>query len=75
MSKKTPHFSLAGLSCPTCGKKKLIDVVEDVTLSRGRFVPKLAHARCTACGERLFDPAAMEKIEALRKRAAERKRG
>jgi YgiT-type zinc finger domain-containing protein len=74
MAESSPHFSFSRLSCPTCGKKKLIDVVEDVTLSRGRFVPKLAHSRCTACGERLFDPAAMDKIESLRHKG-ERKRG
>lgn len=49
--------------CPVCGRKALLDVVEDCRLSGGRQVRRLRHTRCEGCGERFFDVAAMKAIE------------
>jgi len=57
----------ASLPCPLCGRRALADVVEDCALSGGRLVRRLRHVRCTSCGERYFDVAAMATIEALEK--------
>lgn len=63
----------ASLPCPVCGRRALADVVEDCELSGGRFVKQLRHTRCTSCGERFFDVAAMTAIEAARKPSARRR--
>lgn len=54
---------LTRVPCPVCGRKALLDVVEDCRLSGGRRVRRLRHTRCEACGERFFDVAAMKAIE------------
>ena len=53
----------SSLTCPMCGRRGLIDVVEDCELSGGRLVKRLRHTRCRFCGERFFDVAAMTVIE------------
>ncbi len=51
----------------------LADVVEDCDLSGGRLIKQLRHTRCTSCGERFFDVAAMTIIEAARKPSARKR--
>ena len=63
----------ASLACSACGRRGLVDVVEDCELSAGRVVKKLRHIRCKFCGERFFDVAAMTAIEAA-SRPSSRKR-
>jgi len=63
----------ASLPCPVCGRRALADVVEDCELPGGRFIKHLRHTRCTSCGERFFDVAAMTAIEAARKPSARRR--
>jgi hypothetical protein len=48
-------------------------VVEDCELSVGRLVKQLRHTRCKSFGERFFDVAAMDAIEAARKPSARRR--
>lgn len=63
----------ASLPCPVCGRMSLADVVEDCDLSGGRLIKQLRHTRCTSCGERFFDVAAMTIIEAARKPSARKR--
>ena len=56
-------------TCPTCGSKRIRRVRRTVTRSsRGRryTVPNLTFHECPDCGEQVYSPAAMEKIEANR---------
>ncbi len=56
-------------TCPTCGSRRIRRVRRTVTRkSRGkRFtVPNLTFHECPACGEQVYSPEAMEKIEAHR---------
>jgi YgiT-type zinc finger domain-containing protein len=53
--------------CPTCGsaeirvvKRDLERTVKGITYT----VPALEFEECPVCGEKVFDPAAMRKIEA-----------
>jgi len=55
--------------CWECGRKTLCWVVEDYMLEQGTRVPDLEHLKCSACGERGFDLAAMRKIGAYREKA------
>jgi len=54
--------------CPTCGSSDIKKVKRDWT---GNFkgqqyiVPSLEFYECPHCGERIFDRAAMRKIEAI----------
>lgn len=65
-------------ACPTCGKRRVIRVTEDVTLSvgrRGHCFEDVPHERCLACGERIFDLETSSKFDAVlskkrRRRAA-----
>ena len=55
--------------CPTCGSGKIKKVRKNLRReTRGipYVVPRLAFWECPECGERLFDHAAMQKIEAHR---------
>lgn len=57
--------------CPTCGSDRIRQVRRSWTgawKSLPYRVPNLRFYECPACGERLFDPAAMRKIEAHRPR-------
>jgi len=44
--------------CPTCGSNRVIKTEDDVLFRVGRRkyrFPHVAHERCLACGERIFD--------------------
>ena len=55
-------------TCPTCGRKSLRSVREDVRFSSGRTFRDVPHLVCTAtaCGERLFDHDSLLVIEEQR---------
>ena len=56
-------------TCPTCGSKRIRRVRRTVTRqSRGKpfTVPQLDFHECPACGEQVYSPDAMAKIEACR---------
>ncbi len=69
---------IASGACPTCGKRRVVSVTEDVTLSAGRRThcfEDVLHERCLACGERIFDLDTSSKFDAVlakkrRRRAA-----
>jgi YgiT-type zinc finger domain-containing protein len=53
--------------CPTCGSKKIKRLKRDwVDEFQGQTytVPDLEFHECPDCGERIYDPEAMRKIEA-----------
>ena len=53
--------------CPTCGSKKLKKVRRDFAgeiQGQKYTVPDLEFYECADCGERIYDPQAMRKIEA-----------
>ena len=54
------------LLCPDCGKVELVTVVETCRLADGLTVQKLRHYKCRSCGARLFDDAAMHRIQQQR---------
>ena len=54
--------------CPTCGSAKIRRVRKTVTRTHAGqtyTVPDLAFSECPACGERVYDRAALRRIEAL----------
>lgn len=59
--------------CPSCGSKKIKKVRKAV---RGRFkgrpytAPNVEFHECPDCGERIYGPEAMRKIEAHRAKPA-----
>lgn len=56
-------------TCPTCGSRRIRRVRKTLTRkSRGKryTVPHLTFHECPNCGEQVFSPEAMEKIEAHR---------
>ena len=56
-------------TCPSCGSRRIRRVRKTVTRkSRGRSytVPNLTFHECPDCGEQVYSPEAMEKIEAHR---------
>jgi YgiT-type zinc finger domain-containing protein len=58
-------------TCPTCGSRRIRRVRRTVTRkSRGKpfTVPHLTFHECPDCGEQVYGPEAMEKIEAHRPR-------
>jgi YgiT-type zinc finger domain-containing protein len=59
-------------TCPTCGSKRIRKVKRTVTrTSRGRqfTVPQLTFHECPVCGEQVYSPEAMDKIEAHRSKS------
>jgi YgiT-type zinc finger domain-containing protein len=55
--------------CPTCGRHSIQPKVATVITHVGRRevqVPDVALEECTACGERLYDLAAMRTLAAAR---------
>jgi YgiT-type zinc finger domain-containing protein len=53
--------------CPSCGSRRIAKVRRSVTRSyKGRryVVPDLEFHECPVCGERLYGPEAMRRIEA-----------
>lgn len=63
--------------CPTCGSAKIRKVQRDVC---GQFAGRPYRAigvrvyQCPVCGEEVYDPVAMEKIEHARMATRERRR-
>ena len=65
-------------TCPTCGSKRIAFVRRTlVRRHKGRTyrVPDLEFHECPDCGERLYGPEAMRKIEAHSPAYAHRRRG
>lgn len=63
--------------CPTCGSDKLKAVKRDLerTIKGVAYtVPALEFEECPVCGEKVFDPEAMRKIEAYSPSFAKSKR-
>ena len=61
--------------CPTCGSSRIRKVRKTVRrTARGRAfsVPCLVFHECLSCGEQVFSPHAMEKIEARRPKPGQR---
>ena len=61
--------SIRIIRCPTCGSHKIRRVTRDVSGTyRGHpyVARKVAFEECPNCGERLFDHAAMQKLQAAR---------
>lgn len=53
-------------ACPTCGSAKIRAVQEDWSDSHAgkRYVVRnLRYFRCAQCGEKLYDPSAMRRIQ------------
>lgn len=53
--------------CPTCGQRTLVEVCRDLSRTvhgQAYTVPQLTFEECTSCGERVYSPEAMRKIEA-----------
>jgi predicted RNA-binding Zn-ribbon protein involved in translation (DUF1610 family) len=51
------------LPCPECGKTEMVSVVATCRLVGGLTVKRLRHYRCRSCGARVFDDAAMHRIQ------------
>ena len=52
--------------CPTCGNDKIGKVCRDWTgefQGQSYIVPSLEFYECSTCGEKIYDPKAMQKIE------------
>jgi YgiT-type zinc finger domain-containing protein len=63
--------------CPTCGSKKIKRVQRNLTEeAHGReyTVPALHFYECPSCGEQVYEPEAMRKIEAYRAASTEQAR-
>jgi YgiT-type zinc finger domain-containing protein len=55
-------------ACPTCGRRRVVAVEEDVTLRVGRRrhrFERVPHERCLACGERVFGVEASQRFDAV----------
>ena len=60
-------------TCPTCGSNRIRRVRRSVTRTfRGRIyqVPGVEFHECPHCGERVYGPEAMRKLETSRPRVA-----
>jgi hypothetical protein len=49
-----------------CGKTEVVSVVETCRLADGVTIKRLRHYKCRTCGARLFDDAAMHRIQQQR---------
>jgi YgiT-type zinc finger domain-containing protein len=59
-------------TCPTCGSAKIRKVRRTVTrgpVGRRYTVPQLTFHECPACGEQVYGPEAMQKIQSRRESA------
>ncbi len=55
--------------CPTCGSKRVRRVVRtwtSVYKGQSYTVPRVPFDECLDCGEKVFDPAAVRKIQSHR---------
>jgi len=52
--------------CVECGKTAVVSVVENCRLADGLTIKRLRHYKCRSCGVRLFDDAAMHRIQQQR---------
>lgn len=58
--------------CPTCGRRTLKRVRGDHAMLGGFVVRDLERLHCSNCGENLYSPSAMRKIELQRSEAAKK---
>ena len=56
------------LPCPECGAMRMGYTVGNCRTEDGLTVRRLRHLKCSACGARYFDDAAMHRIQAERAR-------
>lgn len=49
--------------CPECGKTEMVSVTETFHLTDGPTIKRLHHYKCRSCTARLFDDAAMHRIQ------------
>jgi YgiT-type zinc finger domain-containing protein len=71
MIRKSSNHRKALRHCPTCGSSRIHTIRSDYkTRVRGEevVVPKLEREECPVCGEILFGPQAMRRIESYRKK-------
>jgi len=71
MIRKSSNHRKVLRHCPTCGSSRMHTIRTDYrTRVRGEevLVPKLEREECPNCGEMLFGPQAMRRIESFRKR-------
>ena len=52
--------------CPECGKNEVVSITEKCQLADGLTLKALRHYRCRSCGLKLFDDAAMHRIQEYR---------
>lgn len=55
------------LPCPTCGAVELVTMTGDCTMEDGVVIPELERLQCRVCGEKLFSPESVDKIQRFRK--------
>jgi YgiT-type zinc finger domain-containing protein len=71
MIRKSANHRKALRHCPTCGSNRIRTIRSDYrTRVRGEevLVPSLEREECPNCGEILFGPQAMRRIESFRKK-------
>jgi hypothetical protein len=52
--------------CPECRKIEMVTIVEKCQLADGLIIKRLSYYKCRSCGTRLFDDAAMHRIQEYR---------
>lgn len=73
MEAGNPMDTLRITFCPSCGSRKIAKVERNWSGTwhgRSYTVPSLEFYECPACGERIYDPQAMRKIEKHRPASA-----
>lgn len=66
LEKKRRIASSELLLCPTCGRRTLRSVRADHRMGDGFVARDIERLACSSCGETLYSPAAMRKIELQR---------
>lgn len=59
---------IAGLKCPRCGHEGTLEaheIEEPITVGANVVLIPLRAGVCSYCGERVFDPVAMARIDAV----------
>ncbi len=54
------------LPCPECGAVELVTMTGDCLMTDGTVIPDLERLQCRACGEKLFSPESVDKIQRIR---------